>query len=141
MDRPVARWDLEVLKTDKHLAANEKLITSTGVEKEAPLKEKESNASPPTDIVNIPHSRRRLIRAFKVSQLKKKRVKRLLFGAVRECSLKFQPILLVICLFCVFVFRNLFKGMFRPNPSRRAARGTGGPQTEMSHWSNLAVQS
>lgn len=40
MDRPASRWNLEVLKTDKHLAANEKLITSTGVEKEGCLKKK-----------------------------------------------------------------------------------------------------
>lgn len=40
VDRNASRWNLEVLKTDKHLAANEKLITSTGVEKEGRKKKK-----------------------------------------------------------------------------------------------------
>lgn len=45
VDRNASRWNLEVLKTDKHLAANEKLITSTGVEKEGRKKKKRLNES------------------------------------------------------------------------------------------------
>lgn len=47
VDRPASRWNLEVLKTDKHLAANEKLITSTGVEKERCKKKKKIEKNQP----------------------------------------------------------------------------------------------
>lgn len=76
VDRPASRWNLEVLKTDKHLAANEKLITSTGVEKERCKKKKKrlKKINHPFTLLkqfNIPESRHHLIRPSKVLQLNK----------------------------------------------------------------------
>jgi len=73
VDRPASRWNLEVLKTDKHLAANEKLITSTGVEKEGRKKRLTKINHPFTllEQLNIPESRHHLIRPSKVLQLNK----------------------------------------------------------------------